>query len=319
MKIVTTALLAAAAAAAALAPTLSTHAMCPPFTRPEQIVDVDGDQRVFIYHRNGVQDLVLQTSVKGSGSDFGMLLPLPSVPDIRKVEFAFFDELHQMTRTRDVAWKAQAEGLGAGRMMDDNVGLERVEVLKNELVGPFETVVLKAKKMDALIDWLKENHYQVHESDRTLMKHYLDLDWFFVAVKMSPQAQGKPWDGRAQPVGFRFPTKDIVLPTRMASRVPNGMAFTIYVLTNSRVSLPGFTNQTTSLARPVSGEELRSFANILSVMEKDVLLSPDGAIEKLAEAQKALDPRQHADFMNNRFRGLFLSKFNGFFPKEKLR
>jgi hypothetical protein len=135
---------------------------------------------------------------------------------------------------------------------------------------------------------------------------------------MSPEAKGKAWDGRAQPVGFRFATKDIVLPTRMASRVPNGMAFTIYVLTNSRVSLPGFTNQTVSLARPVSGDELKSFQNIAAVMEGDVLLSPDGAIGRLAEAQKAVDPKQHADFMNNRFRGLFLSKFNGFFPKDKL-
>ncbi|MCE9581975.1 MAG: DUF2330 domain-containing protein [Planctomycetes bacterium] len=284
------------------------------------MVVVDGDQRVFIYHRNGMEDLVLQAAIKGNGSDFGMVLPLPAVPDIRKVERAFFDDLFDLTRTRvlqDLSEKAAA-GAG-GRMQEDHAERERVEVVKKDVVGPFETVVLKAKKMDALIDWLDENKYKTTDENKALMQSYLDKGWFFVAVKVTVEGQKTGFDGRAQPMGFRFPTKEIVLPTKMASIVDKGMAFAIYVVTNSRVSLPGFEQQgVLSLARPLTPEELRRRPNLTAVFDADVLLSPDGGLAKLADAQRAVDEKQLAEFMQNRYRGLFLSKFNGFFPKEKL-
>ena len=320
MRIITCAALAATLGAAALLPPSSARAMCGPIGRDQQIVEVDGDQRVFIYHRNGMEDLVLQASIKGNGADFGMILPLPAVPDIRKVERGFFDDLFDMTRTRQVAWEGRAkEAGGAGRMMADNAALERVEVVKKDVVGPFETVVLKAKKLDALNDWLTENGYKTSEENKALLQSYLDKEWFFVAVKVTIEGQKQQFDGRAQPMGFRFPTKTIVLPTKMASIVKDGMTFTIYVVTNSRVSLPGFEQQgVTSLARPLTAQELRSRPNLTAVFDADVLLSPDGGLAKLAEAQKAVDEKQLAEFMGNRYRGLFITKFNGFFPKEKL-
>jgi len=320
MRIVTSAALAAALGAAAFIPGRDARAMCRPIGQENQIVEVDGDQRVFIYHRAGMEDLILQASVKGTGSDFGMLLPLPAVPDIRKVERAFFDELFEMTRVRQPGWARGGGGEAMARkMMADDGKLEEVEVVKKNIVGPFETVVLKARKMQALVDWLTENKYAVGDEEKKLMQSYLDREWFFVAVKVTLEAQGKPFDGRAQPMGFRFPTKEIVLPTKMASSVPKGMNFTIYVLSNGRVSLPGFQQQATvSLARPVTPEELRSRQNLAAVLGDDVLMSPDGAIARLAEAQKAADPKLHEDFVASKFRGLFISKFNGFFPKEKL-
>ncbi|KAF0242949.1 MAG: hypothetical protein FD180_3649 [Planctomycetota bacterium] len=320
MRIITYAALAATVGVAALLPPSSARAMCGPIGREQQIVEVDGDQRVFIYHRNGMEDLVLQASIKGNGADFGMVLPLPAVPDIRKVERGFFDDLFDMTRTRQVAWEegARAAG-GAGKMMADNAALERVEVVKKDVVGPFETVVLKARKLDALNDWLGENGYKTSDENKSLMQSYLDKEWFFVAVKVTVEGQKQQFDGRAQPMGFRFPTKTIVLPTKMASIVKDGMAFTIYVVTNSRVSLPGFEQQgVTSLARPLTAQELRSRPNIAAVFDADVLLSPDGGLAKLAEAQRAVDEKQLAEFMGNRYRGLFVTKFNGFFPKDKL-
>lgn len=320
MRIVTYAALAATLGAAALFQPSPARAMCGPIGRDQQIVEVDGDQRVFIYHRNGMEDLILQASIKGNGSDFGMVLPLPAVPDIRKVERAFFDDLFDMTRTRRVAWEGRAkEAGGAGRMMEDNAALERVEVVKKDVVGPFETVVLKARKLDALNDWLKENQYKTSDENKALMQSYLDQEWFFVAVKVTVEGQKQQFDGRAQPMGFRFPTKTIVLPTKMASIVKDGMTFSIYVVTNSRVSLPGFEQQgVTSLARPLTAQELRSRPNIAAVFDTDVLLSPDGGLAKLAEAQKAVDAKQLEEFMGNRYRGLFITKFNGFFPKDKL-
>ena len=321
MKIVTSAALAVALGAAALLPPTPARAMCGPVTRPDQVVVVDGDQRVFIYHRGGMEDLILQASVKGKGADFGMILPLPAVPDIRKVERAFFDDLFAMTRVRQVEWEdgarkmaAAPEGLGGG-----DPALERVEVVKKDVVGPFETVVLKAKKIEVLMDWLKDNGYQTPAENVELMRSYLDKGWFFVAVKVTPEARDQVFDGRTQPMGFRFPTQEIILPTKMASMVPDGMNFTIYVLTNSRISLPGFQQQqTVSLARPVTPAELRTRPNLAAVLDRDVLLSEDGAVEKLVEAAKTADPKMAEEFLSNKYRGLYINKFNGFFPKAKL-
>jgi hypothetical protein len=319
MKIVTSSALAAALGAAALWPAVPVRAMCRPIGGPDQIVEVDGDQRVFIYHRNGMEDLVLQASIRGDGSDFGMVLPLPAVPDIRKVERSFFDGLFEMTRTRRPQWAPEGRAAAGAKMMADNADLERVEVLKKDVVGPFETVVLKAQKMEALNEWLTSHGYKVGDEDRALMQSYLDQKWFFVAVKVSVEGKAKGFDGRAQPMGFRFRTDRIVLPTKMASSVPKGMSFTIYVVSNSRVALPGFEQQgVTSLARPVMPDEIRSRPALAAVFDTDVTLSHDGALAKLAETWKASDEKQHADFVANRYRGLFVTKFNGFFPKEKL-
>lgn len=320
MKLVSTVALATALGAAALLPPKPAGAMCGPIGRPDQVVEVDGDQRVFIYHRNGMEDLVLQAAIRGNGADFGMVLPLPAVPDIRKVERVFFDDLFAMTRTRQVDFaEGRAAPPGGAGMQADAPELERVEVVKQNIVGPFETVVLKAKKLEALNGWLADNGYKTTDENQRLMQSYLDKDWFFVAVKVSVEGRQQEFDGRVQPMGFRFPTKTIVLPTKMASIVPKGMAFTIYVIANTRVSLPGFEQEgVTSLARPLAPAELRSRPGLVAVLDTDVLLSPDGGLAKLAATHQASNPRQYDELMANRYRGLFVTKFNGFFPKEKL-
>ena len=52
-----------------------------------------GDQLTYVFFKDGVQDIALRPGFKGKLTDFGMLIPFPAVPDIRKVSDNIFTHL----------------------------------------------------------------------------------------------------------------------------------------------------------------------------------------------------------------------------------
>src|SRR5262245_55000855 len=58
------------------------------------------DQQAFISCSNGVERLVIETSLAGAGTNFAWVLPLPSVPRIEAVSAEFFPNLRKAFRSR---------------------------------------------------------------------------------------------------------------------------------------------------------------------------------------------------------------------------
>jgi hypothetical protein len=54
-------------------------------------------------------------------------------------------------------------------------------------IGVYEISVLSAKGVDGLYDWLKENNYPVKQNEKEVLNWYVDKEWYFTAVRISPE------------------------------------------------------------------------------------------------------------------------------------
>ena len=54
-------------------------------TDPDRYLTRVGDQITFMFYKDGIEDVVLRPEFRGKVSEFGMLIPFPSPPAIRKV------------------------------------------------------------------------------------------------------------------------------------------------------------------------------------------------------------------------------------------
>ena len=66
--------------------------MVPPIT-VEQVPDLitrQGRQKTYVFYRDGIETIVIRPGFKGKVEEFGMLIPFPSAPAIRKVPDEIF-------------------------------------------------------------------------------------------------------------------------------------------------------------------------------------------------------------------------------------
>ena len=57
-----------------------------------------GVQRTFVFHKDGVQSIVIQPAFEGRVHEFGMLVPFPNPPEIKKVADDVFEQIQQNVR-----------------------------------------------------------------------------------------------------------------------------------------------------------------------------------------------------------------------------
>jgi len=71
------------------------------FARPEVLAKVEiPNQQALIYHCDGVECLVIETTFLGEGTNFGWVVPLPSEPKVEPVSEGFFPALHHAFQPR---------------------------------------------------------------------------------------------------------------------------------------------------------------------------------------------------------------------------
>jgi hypothetical protein len=290
-------------------------AMCPAAWR-EKPVKPDGAQRVFVYHRNGVEDLVLQSSYSGNAADFGMILPLPSVPESRMVKTDFFEELFRLSGGLEKEMRPAA-GRNEDAAKPQGGG---VVVVRRDVAGIFEVVTLKAESAKAFTDWLDKHGYRYDDMEAAakVFQHYVDRKWYFAAIKVLLDKAPKAFQGRLQPMGLRFATAELCVPVKMASINAEGMDFTIYTLTAGAVTLPDFPAAFRKYAAPLSYEAVRPFKVLADSLDEDVLLDVAPEARKRILERAARDARGYEPAVERRYRGLTLCKFEGFYPKATM-
>ena len=68
--------------------------MVPPvYLGPGQPITRVGKQQTYVFHKNGVETFVIRPGFKGKVDEFGMLIPFPNPPAIRKVPDHIFSHV----------------------------------------------------------------------------------------------------------------------------------------------------------------------------------------------------------------------------------
>ena len=135
-------------------------------------------------------------------------------------------------------WGASDAGAAAS---PEETRADPVQILSQEVVGPYETVTLRSEDPEALFAWLVGNDFAIPEESRPIVEDYVAAGLDFIAMRMRPSpSQGV----RAmEPIRILAPGADPTLPLRMM-RIGSGanLGITLFVIGESRWQAKTFPN-----------------------------------------------------------------------------
>ena len=268
--------------------------MVPPISVPRDQPGIkrEGLQQTYVFYKDGIETLVIHPGFKGTVDTFGMLIPFPSPPSLRKVSDSTFEHLKNVIDPPRVTVDLRPQffnggmGMGFGGGMggmggyggeasaDASMAIRRDEtrVLKEEAVGMYDVAVLQSGSSEALQKWMKQNGYRYPEGMDEVCEDYIKERWCFVAVRarvghkqlVDPKPgqrevddslqPGASFDGHVQAMGFRFRVKEPVVPMRLSTYNEGDLRNIVYVLADKPMR---FNNLSRELVmRQVSGKKL---------------------------------------------------------------
>lgn len=265
----------------------------------DQAVTRTGLQTTYVFHKDGIETIVLRPGFTGSAAEFGMLIPFPSPPALRKVSEDTHIHLASAVDAPIVPVQIrQRMRYARASMARSTAGAptsaaprprpspspppapDEVRVLSEEAVGMYEVAVLDAGSSKALETWMKTNKFAFPTGMEDTIDEYVGERWVFVAVKAkvgttegtSPRPgmrsvdtslpKGEQFDGFVQAMGFRFHTDEPVIPMRLSVFNGDDTHNLVYVLAEDGVRFKGLDGELTQ--RQVPGLEVRdNLTNLL--------------------------------------------------------
>ena len=180
--------------------------------------------------------LIPQVHFEGDARDFGILVPVPSNPQLTSVDNRIFSEASFMTQPmvrnanqgcncgeESFVVSAQAER----SIVDAGVVLEvqdsGVIVVSEQLVGMYQAVILQATHTSDLVDWLNQNQYRYNVADSSILSQYVADNWFFVAMKLDtsqvPAVIDQWWNATTNPakITFKASGESVTYPLKISA------------------------------------------------------------------------------------------------------
>ncbi len=259
--------------------------MVPPiYTGPGAPITRIGLQQTYVFYKDGVETFVIRPGFQGKVDNFGMLIPFPSAPALRKVPDNVFAQVANAVDPPEVvvdlrmrlyksgAVRSVTAEKQSGMKYDGKKAKDKVTVLKREAVGMYEVAVLEAGSSAALKKWMDKNGFKYPKGMDKVCDEYIELDWCFVAVKtkvnqadgVQPQAgqrkvnpnlpSGSTFDGHVQGMGFRFKTDELVVPMRLSAFNEGETRNIVYLLTDSPKKIRAIPEE--YVQRQLSGADL---------------------------------------------------------------
>ena len=263
--------------------------MVPPIGTGTVPLQRDGVQRTYVMHSRGTETMVLRPGFTGSVEHFGMLIPFPSPPAIRKVDdntFAHIEAAVDPPQLQvniydpyemydDMDFSSAMFG-GAERSAEpeaeEALAYNEVKVISEEAVGMYQVAVLAAGSPRALSAWMEDNGYRYPEGMDEVTRDYVEAEWCFVAVKAKvggnegarpgpgmrsapmDRPQGSSFDGHVQGMGFRFKTEQPVIPMRLSVFNGEDPRNVVYMLADQPMRMDDAPKEL--VVRQINGEQL---------------------------------------------------------------
>lgn len=165
---------------------------------------------------NSTEHLILSVSFEGDAEDFAWVIPVPNIPEIAVSDAELFWELSALTATELPAAGGGFSCFGGAAPG----GADGVDVIEEQVIGPYATAILSATNATALADWLNTNGYIFPEDGEEIISEYIEKEWYFVASKINAVEEGTGdalAEGAIEPIVLSFASDDIVYPLRITS------------------------------------------------------------------------------------------------------
>ncbi|MFK7769985.1 MAG: DUF2330 domain-containing protein [Mariniblastus sp.] len=305
--------------------------MVPPiFTGKQSPIARIGLQKTYVFHKDGVESFVIRPGFSGKVDNFGMLIPFPTPPEIRKVPDNIFEHLANAIDPPEVVVDLRIRRMMRGRALGAAPAMateslkfsqkaETVTVLKQEAVGMYEVAVLEAGSAAVLKKWMDTNGYKYPDGMDKVTGDYVKAGWCFVAVKtkvgqkkgVTPRAgqrsvkaelpAGSVFDGNVQGMGFRFKSDELVVPMRLSAFNDGELRNVVYLMADSPRKIRSIPEE--YVVRQISGQQM--FDNVTQPLPLRII----GGTEKdiPAHQRKSLPARRNPVPKNGVAKDLFAS------------
>ncbi len=140
------------------------------------------------------------------------------------------------SNTADFGGTAPTSARDAGAGISKDAG---VQVVSDNVVGPYEAVILRASQGQAITDWLQQHNFAIPSSITPVLDYYNNLKFDFVAVRLRPNQGVRAM----QPLRVVSPGADGTLPLRMvAAGVGQSVGIELFVISEGRYQATTFDN-----------------------------------------------------------------------------
>ena len=228
-------LIAATTVAAALAYAADARA-CGCFAQPTAATPVvQAGERILFAHENDQVIAYIQIKYSGAASEFGWIVPLPSVPTLELGTDALFTMLdsstlpqYRLSRQQNYCGGAQPVGGGGCAPFAFGGGDDTTSAAYNDMgvaefssdmaaggivveqasIGPYDYAVLKADDESAMLQWLSDNRYFVPAGTSDAVKPYIHPGAYFLALKL----RGGESTGDIAPIVLKYASDLPMIP-----------------------------------------------------------------------------------------------------------
>jgi hypothetical protein len=216
------------------------------FSPPSEVPTVVTDHRMLLSVAKDQSTLYDQIKYSGEPSAFGWVLPISGTVEIGLSADVVFQSLDQITQTvlqappqncpppPDSCRSFNAPSAAGAADGAQDAG---VAVLKQEVVGPYETVQLQASDPTALQTWLSDNGFSLPDDVKPVVDQYVAESFNFLALKLLP---GKGVQDM-RPVRVTTQGANVALPLRMvAAGTGPTVGITLWILSEGRYEPQNF-------------------------------------------------------------------------------
>jgi hypothetical protein len=181
-----------------------------------------------------------QIKYQGNPNEFAWVLPVRSGAYIEASNDAWFAALDASTQPiiSGPAYRGGGYGCGlagcsasGGGNASNGVPGDQVQILSQQVVGPYETVTLRSSNGEALTSWLTAHSFAIPANIQPTIDAYTSEGFDFIALRLAPRCG----EQSMRPVRIVTPGADATLPLRMvAAGVGAQVGITLYVIGEGR-------------------------------------------------------------------------------------
>ncbi len=214
-------------------------------------IDQAGEDIVFaVDEALGEVTMHVQIAYTGSAEEFAWIVPVSENPEILLSTDRLFQELNWRTQPRffleykevfDCSYDGRYYGYPEAADASDDGGSSTldtgsaapgtVNVVSQQRVGPYDTVVLQAERAEGLLDWLQKENYLLPDELDPVLAPYIADGAYFVALKLAKDSDV----GELAPLALQYSGSMASVPIQLTSiAATEDMRLRAYVLGEHR-------------------------------------------------------------------------------------
>ena len=182
----------------------------------------------------------VQIFYEGPAEEFAWVVPVPNEPELFVSTQLLFDTLSRRTAPTfqlnaveegECSSDISAPAFGASSSANEDADGIGVSIIDESQVGPYETLTIRARDENELIEFLQAENYDVPDGLSPLLAPYVADEAYFVALRLSKDRDV----GDIAPLGMRYAGKKPMIPIQLtAIAAAEDMRLEVYALGPNR-------------------------------------------------------------------------------------